>query len=187
MSVAASHTERSSPDPIVSVFDQYYTRLCYFAFKLVHDKEVAKDIVQDVFLKCWKSIPEVGEEAATRNFLYLSVRNASLNHLRHEGVEKRYSESQKNENQYDESGILEQLIRAEVLAEIRTAIEALPEGCRHVLKLGFFEGLKNEEIAQQLNISIHTVKSQKQRALKLLRLKLDLYSFLLLSFFLGDS
>ena len=55
---------------------------------------------------------------------------------------------------------------------IREAIDKLPEGCRMVLKLAYFEGLKNDEIATELGISINTVKTQRQRAMKLMRLSL---------------
>jgi RNA polymerase sigma factor (sigma-70 family) len=75
---------------------------------------------------------------------------------------------------------LDLIIRAEVIGEIQRSIEDLPEGCKVVIKLAFTEGLKNEEIAKALGISINTVKSQKQRALKLLRLNLDFKSFLIL-------
>ena len=60
------------------------------------------------------------------------------------------------------------------------AIEQLPEGCKTVLKLAYFEGLKNDEIATELGVSINTVKTQRQRALNLLRLRLPKGAYLLL-------
>lgn len=186
MPAASSNPDHHS-EAIERLFGQYYGRLCYFAFKMVQNPEAAKDIVHDVFVNCWKSFSYLQDETATRNFLYLSVRNASLNYLRHEGVEKNYAASQTAAHQPVEQGVLDQIIRAEVIAEIRAAIEELPDGCRNVLKMSFLDGLKNEEIAQQMNISINTVKSQKQRALKLLRLKLDLHTFLLVAALLSDS
>lgn len=162
------------------LFDQYYSRLCYYSFKIIHDTEASKDIVQDVFLKCWKTLLELNDVTASKNLLYLSVRNACLNHLRHEGVEKRYADLQSVDQDTVEEIGLNDIIRSEVIAEIKKAIETLPEGCKTVIKLSFITGLKNEEIANEMGISINTVKSQKQRALKLLRLKLDLNSFLVL-------
>ncbi len=165
---------------IAYLFNQYYSRLCFFAFKMVDDPEAAKDIVQDVFLKFWDNRQNFETETATKNFLYLSVRNACLNLIRHEGVEKRYAETLEMEPLADDGKGLDLIIRAEVIGEIQKAIEALPEGCRMVVKLAYMEGLKNEEIAQSMGISINTVKSQKQRALQLLRLKLNFNAFLIL-------
>jgi RNA polymerase sigma-70 factor (ECF subfamily) len=106
-----------------------------------------------------------------------------LNFLRHDLVEKKFAENQLDDSLTQEE-ILTQIIKAEALVLIKQAIEALPEGCRTVLKLAFFEGLKNEQIALELGISINTVKTQKQRALQLLRLKLSDKAYLLLLFLL---
>jgi RNA polymerase sigma-70 factor (ECF subfamily) len=162
------------------LFRSHYARLCYFAFKLIDNQETAEDIVQDSFLKLWHQGISIKDETATKAYLYQMVRNTCLNKIRHAEVEKRFADSQKAlpnvENEYS----LEWIIKAEVLGEIHKAIETLPAGCREVLKLAYFESQKNEEIAQLLGISINTVKTQKARALKLLRLKLPPSAYLLL-------
>lgn len=162
------------------LFDLYYFRLCYYAYTLIKDTESAKDIVQDVFFKCLNSLSELPNEAAAKNVLYLSVRNACFNYLRHQGVKEQYAASVMDEPEGIAEKGLNEIVRAEVIAEIRTAIDTLPDGCQQVIKLSFLEGLKNEEIAAKMGISINTVKSQKQRALKLLRFKLDLKAYFLL-------
>ena len=63
------------------------------------------------------------------------------------------------------------MIRAELMQEIYSEIEKLPEKRRMVFKLAYLEGLKNDEIATQMNISIHTVKEHKGKALQFLRLR----------------
>lgn len=165
---------------IENLFDRYYSRLCYYAYSIIQDTESAKDIVQDVFFKCLKSLTDIDNEAASKNLLYLSVRNACFNHLRHKGIKEQYAASLlEHPVEVSEKG-LDEIVRAEVIAEIRKAIDMLPEGCKMVIKLSFLEGLNNEEIAENMGISINTVKSQKQRALKLLRLKLDINAYTLL-------
>ncbi len=163
------------------IFNKYYSRLCYYAFKIINNQESAKDIVQDNFLKYWHTHQNFSGEVTIKNFLYLSVKNACLNYLRHEGVEKNFAKEAELQSIIEEEKAINHLIRAEVIGEIQKAIELLPNGCKSVIKLSFMEGLKNEEIALHLGISINTVKSQKQRALQLLRLKLDLKAFLLLT------
>ncbi len=152
------------------MFNTYYSRLCYYAYKIINNQESSKDIVQDVFLKYHSKPAEFSSELAIKNFLYLAVKNACLNFIRHDLVEKKFAENQV-ETALDQDQGLSHIIKTEALIAIKNAIEALPEGCRTVLKLAFFEGFKNEQIALELGISINTVKTQKQRALQLLRLK----------------
>jgi RNA polymerase sigma-70 factor (family 1) len=161
------------------LFQLYYSRLCYFAFKLVEDREAAEDLVQDAFVGYWHRQGDFDSEAAVKTFLYVTVRNACLNRIRHEKVRKKFADSQHTPEAVEAQG-LQNLVRAEVVGEVHKAIEALPPGCRQVLKLAYFEGLKNDEIAGQLEVSVNTVKTQKARALQLLRLKLDAGAFALL-------
>ena len=165
------------------MFNTYYSRLCFYAYKITNNQESSKDLVQDVFLKYHSKRAEFSSELAIKNFLYLAVKNACLNFLRHDLVEKKFAESQV-ETALVQEEVLTHIIKAEVLVLIKQTIETLPEGCRTVLKLAFFEGLKNEQIALELGISINTVKTQKQRALQLMRLKLSDKAYLLLLFLL---
>ena len=160
------------------LFDLYYTRLCYFSHKLIGDKEASEDIVQDAFVAYWKKSADFDNELSSKNFLYLTVKNACLNVIRHEQVVKKFAESNDNSG-FTEEKITENIIRSEVAGEIHNAIATLPKGCRQVLELAYFGDLKNNEIADQLQISINTVKTQKARALQLLRLKLDVGSLIL--------
>lgn len=169
----------SKKNDIEHLFNTYYARLCLFAHKIIENKEAAEDIVQDVFVKIWNKSIDVTEPAAIKSFLYLSVRNACLNYLRHVGVEQKFLDSQ-NSNSTEVDKVLENIIRAEVLGEVHRAIESLPAGCRQVLKLAYFESLKNDAIAKELGVSINTVKTQKQRALQLLRMKLDINTYIFL-------
>ena len=67
--------------------------------------------------------------------------------------------------------VLNEIIREEVLHEVYAAIEALPFQCRRVFKMCYVDGLSNPEIAERSNLSVHTVKNYKVRAIGLLRLK----------------
>ena len=178
-SVEHSDIPPDNKPEIKEIFEFYYSRLCYFAFKMLGDEEKAKDVVQDAFVVLWNKMADFDNETATKNFLYLSVKNACLNLLRHNAVKQKFITTQDSADFIDEK-ITANIILAEVNGEIHKAIETLPAGCKNVLKLSYFEGLKNQEIADALNISINTVKTQKARALQILRLKLDKFSFLLL-------
>jgi RNA polymerase sigma-70 factor (ECF subfamily) len=167
------------------LFNFYYARLCYFAFKMIGEREAAEDLVQEAFVKLWERQEDFTNELSAKTFLYVTTRNACLNRIRHEEVEKKYIKSHYSEEVEAEKG-LQSIIQAEVLGEIHNAIEELPQGCRQVLKLAYFEGLKNHEIAEQLGVSVNTIKTQKARALQLLRLKLDVGAITLLTITLAQ-
>jgi RNA polymerase sigma-70 factor (ECF subfamily) len=164
---------------VEAIFRRYYPKLCYFAFKIIDDKASSEDVVQDVFLRFQDRLPQFNSETALGSFLYLSVKNACLNLLRHRTVEAKYEASASFLLQ-EEAPFVENLIRAEVYGEIQQAILSLPAGCRNVINLAYFDGLKNEEIANRLQVSVNTVKTQKQRGLQLLRLRLRTDAFFLL-------
>ena len=161
------------------IFRAYYPRLCYYAYTLVNDKEVSEDMVQDVFMRLQGKLDNFLAEKALKSFLYLSVKNACLNQLKHRAVEEKHADTFDLPISEDPVA-LNNLIKAEVAGEVHLALMHLPKGCRNVITLSFFEGLKNEEIAQKLNISINTVKTQKKRALQILRTKMAPSSFGLL-------
>lgn len=171
---------RQDASDFEALFRTHFRALCHFAFQLLRDEAFAKDIVQDAFVSYWNRREEVSSHpSAIRNFLYSSVRNASLNALRHTRVVNAYLERQEADPA-EEAEVEHAMIRSEVLAHIYEAIESLPEACRRISRMGYLEGLKNREIAAQLGVSVNTVKTQKKRGLELLRLRLDPRYFFLL-------
>ena len=164
-----------------ALFKEFFNRLVYFSFQFTGDKEQAQDIVQEAFINYWNQHEKVADnKIAIKNFLYSSVRNASLNSLRHKKVVENYAQSS-GTAEPEEPPVTDAIIIAEVMAEIHSAIHSLPENCRLVSVLGYLEGKKNREIADDLDMSVNTVKKQKQRALQLLRIKLTPEIFIMLA------
>lgn len=164
------------------LFNTSYAGLVYFAFNMLRDKADAEDIVQDAFVKYWNCQNEIGDDLpAIKGYLYTTVRNACLNFLRHKAVARKY-EDELTAVEADEKIAIHSIIRAEVLSEIHNAIESLPSACRQISRMSFLEEKKNQEIADELGLSINTVKTQKQRAMHMLREKLTFELFCLLVF-----
>lgn len=154
------------------IFKQFYGPLCLFAERMLRDRPAAEDIVGDTFLKLWNRHTDFENLQNIKAFLYITTRNASLNMLKQMQRES-LSKKQLAYLSGDKDGfILNDIIRSEVLSEIYREIEKLPEQCRKIFKMSYFEGKKNQEIAAMLEISVHTVKNQKARAIQLLRVKL---------------
>jgi len=151
------------------IFKKFYPRLCDFAYYLLKDQDAAEDVVQDAFIVFLEQKDSISNHpSALKSFLYSSVKHACLNRLRHHKVVDAYHKSHPLELLQDPK-ILDGIIHAEILAEIHHAISELPEDCALVLRYGYLEGLKNRKIAELLNISVDSVKYQKQKALGLLK------------------
>ena len=164
------------------IYKKYYTGLYYHAKKIVGNKTVAKDIVQDNFLKIWESRTSITINTSLSSYLYKSVYNTSLNYLKHSQVIEKHLNHQKEQIEMAKSysSITKEhgqsiLIAKECSQQIDEAIQNLPEKCRAIFKLSRFEGLKNKEIAAELKISINTVQTQISIALQSLRLDLCEY------------
>lgn len=149
------------------LFAKYHTRLCYFASTLLPSSEGVEDVVQEAFVKLWQKKTDFYNLNAIKTFLYITVKNRCLNIYKHDKVVKRYADLLQDEAGEDEA--MNRLLEAEILEKVHQALQKLPEGCRNVLHLSYFKGMKNREVAEHLHVSINTVKTQKKRALHLLR------------------
>jgi RNA polymerase sigma-70 factor (ECF subfamily) len=173
MSVNEDQAAPSDNLDLKRLFDRYYTRLVYFSAQIVGSQEAAEDIAQEAFIKYWDQRSEIlPHSLAIKNYLYSTVKHASLNAVRHEKVKAGYAASLGETVAVTES-LDNAIIHAEVLAQLHSALSALPEGCQQISRMCYLEGMKNQEVAEELGISINTVKTQKKRALQLLRLKLN--------------
>ena len=143
------------------VFKKYYQPLVVFVVRHVGDEDVAKDIVQDIFFKLFES------SRSLKSWFYKVARNAAVDYLRHLQVEDKYkflmAEAMINVPDMDEE------IDEQVYDKVNLAIESLPEQCRLIIKLNVLEGKKYQEIAEELGITINTIRTQVSRGYKKLR------------------
>jgi RNA polymerase sigma-70 factor (family 1) len=158
--------------------------MVFFSFNMIKDKREAEDIVQEAFLNYWNRKNEISQDlTAIKSFLYTTVKNASLNLLRHQKVIKKFQD-QLPQILIDDKSILNSIIQAEVISKIHNALESLPAGCQQISRMSYLDDKNNNEIALELGISVNTVKTQKQRAMQILRQKLtpEILSIFLLLF-----
>ena len=164
---------------IERIFRSHYGAFCSFASKYVRDDAVVEDIVQDAFVTLLERSPHFDTETHLKNFLYVTIRNACLNYIRDEEAKNRYVEAQVREEKTE--SFEEEIILSEVYQELANAVAELPEECRKVFELCYFQGKDNNEAAEILGISVNTVRTQKARGKKILREKLkDVYPLALL-------
>ena len=168
------------------LYFKYHGRLVLYANKYLHDLELAKDIVQEAFIALWGKNDKTVVIEHPKAYLFQSVRNKALNHIR--------SNAKELVNDYDISEILNfherkvlsdaktpfnSLLELELEEQFSIVKDKLPKGCLQVFEMSRSEGLKNFEIAEKLGVSIKTVEKHISKALKVFRKELLPYLSLL--------
>lgn len=155
------------------IFKAYYSALCHYAETIIGEPGHAEDIVQDVFERLWQKPYAFEDLRHLKDFLYKATRNAAINFLK--GAQHSKERQAKFLHEQEESTTSEDLdiIRMEVFRVIYREMSNLPEQCGKIVRMSYIEGLKNEQIAEILSISLQTVKNQKTRGMKLLRMRLS--------------
>ncbi|MHA4810907.1 RNA polymerase sigma-70 factor [Flavitalea flava] len=167
-------TWRSIQQKDGQVFENYYKEhYTYFflgACKYLKDAGLAGEIVNDVFVTIWEDAEKIHIDSSLKSYIYRAVINRSLNAL---NKNKRERQLQKELNRLPEPVVeLREMEENELKLRLYRAIDQLPEQCQRVFKMSRFEALKQQEIADQLGISIKTVKNHITHALKQLTIAL---------------
>ncbi|WP_207532888.1 RNA polymerase sigma-70 factor [Desertivirga arenae] len=140
-------------------YKKQYKSLHMLAFSYVRRHEIAEEIVNDVFINIWNKASELEINQSFKNYIVRSVVNASINFLKKEKV---YADKQEKYTRWTENMLdVEENIEEKELIFLRLekALELLPPQCKKVMMMSRFEKLKQQEIADRLNISIKTVKN----------------------------
>jgi RNA polymerase sigma-70 factor (ECF subfamily) len=165
------------------IYERFYQSLCYFSNTMLNDQEKAQDVVQSVLVKLWQEKIVFDDLHHIRNYLYKSVRNATLNELNKDAAHSRILKGlgEHNPDIYHQEDHFHTIVRAELYKKILDAVSQLPSKTAQVFKLAFLEQKSNPEIAELLSISINTVKVHKNNAKKALRYTLrDIYPLMAL-------
>ncbi|WP_207510965.1 RNA polymerase sigma factor [Longitalea luteola] len=154
------------------VYTLFYGQLCYFAEKLVISRQLAEEIVVDVFVRTFRSTVSVTSMEHLRGYLFQAVKNQSLNYLKRE---KRYEQHLSNYATTSQLAIEHfenEMIETSALELIFQIAEGLPPECKRIFELLYKEQLCYQDIAVQLQLHIQTVRNQNARAIAYIRKKL---------------
>jgi len=164
--------KRDDSDSFELLFRRYFNRLKAFTISFVKDDALAKDIVQEVFIKVWEKRASI-KDISLEVFLYKMVRNQCLNYLRHVKVVENRSGGLKDATQMEELYRIDiirdepyLLIEKELEHEIVEVMNQLPDKCKEVFQLSRIDGLMNAEIADKLQVSVKNVEKHMTKALK---------------------
>jgi len=161
-----------------------YTGILYtHAYSKLQDREEAKDVVHDVFSYLWSKRGTIEFQINISGYLYQSLRNKILNIIAHKKIESEYAGSLQTFLDHGKADT-DQLTRVNQLkAIIESEMANMPAKMREIFELSRKKHLSHREIAQELGISEKTVKNQVNNALKILRIKLGIFNYLIFLLF----
>lgn len=151
--------------------------LIKFCTMYIHQTEAAEDIVSDVFFKCWTNRKNLTDVQSLDTYLFVAVKNQSLNYIKKFSRIHLVQIDDTNEFQFlNTYNPQEELETKELMAKMEQAIETLPQQCRIIFRLIKEEDLRYKEVAEIMNLSPKTVKNQLYRAIKKLNVVLTEHS-----------
>lgn len=170
-------------------FSSLFTLLVKAAYKFTKDEAIAEDIVQDVFLKVLQKNKTTPLRAKLSTYLYRAVVNESIDYLRKNNKVIKVSIQPIHLSLFENNDPNENHLELMEI-KVKLAIAELPKKCREIFIMSKIQGLKYQEIANELGISIKTVENQMGKAYKMLRNKLkndsvNDYKFTLLTLIIG--
>ncbi|MDD4192880.1 MAG: RNA polymerase sigma-70 factor [Mangrovibacterium sp.] len=166
--------------PFEELFDKYYAMLCLIACDLVKNKQLAEEIVDEVFVHLWLKRESIDIQKSIRAYLIKSVQNRCMDWFQQTKAERliidnKFDISDHDMIRWSDDYPLGNLLVRELEDIVSQSIAALPERCREIFLLSRNEELTYEEIASKLSITINTVKTQMKIALSKLREALSDY------------
>lgn len=154
------------------VFSKYYGIMVLYAARFMDTKEDAEEVTQEVFVKFWEKCETLSPDSSVKSYLYRSVHNSCLNAIKHEKVKDSYRQYMVQFMESSSENSFEPEDPDKLMSRITGEIDKLPPRCSEIFKLSRYEGLKYQEIADHLGISVKTVEVQMGKALKVLRERL---------------
>jgi RNA polymerase sigma-70 factor (ECF subfamily) len=151
------------------LFLNYYNKLSAFAQQYIKQRERAEEITSELFVKLWLKRTDLAHIVNPEVYLYVSIKNASLNQLRSISKYNMHSVDDKESMPSQNTDHIEWgMERKELTLKLNEAVEALPQQRKIIFKLVKENGLKSREVAQILGISTRTVENQMYKAVKAL-------------------
>ena len=150
------------------LFRLHYVRFVNFAASVIGDKEAAKDLVQEAFMKVWLNRAKLDVSMSIGSYLYVLVKRSALNFLRDRKFAERLTRELEQSISHSSDG--DRTVDADdALRRVANGVEHLPDQRKTVFLMSRKDGLSNQEIADELNLSVKTVERHISLALSDLR------------------
>lgn len=162
------------------VFRQYYAPLCLYGLSITGRKDVAEEIVQELFYVWWKDRENIQILRSVKNYLYGAVRNQSLQYLEHIAVQERHRERVLLKEKDEQDATPHQQLEYKELEEvINRTLKQLPDRRLKIFRMHRMEGKKYKEIAETLSVSVKTIEAEMTKVYQLLRQEIEKYTHII--------
>ena len=161
--------KKRNEEAFLAIYQKYHAYLYQLALRYLKNIQMAEDTVQYVFVKLWETTKEIEIEVSLKNYLYTMTKNYILNQIRNHKdiISIHYANAQQEIS--DDSDFSKQLEDTQLSDLLRQGIDVLPSQKREVCRLKIELNLRNQDIADKMGISVHTVKTHYQESIKMLR------------------
>jgi RNA polymerase sigma-70 factor (ECF subfamily) len=157
---------RGDKQEFEKLFRSSYVSLVSYARVLLKDHDMAEEIVQDLFFRLWQGRENLKIESSLNGYLFRSVHNRSLHYIEHLKVVSRHAGEIAAEAPASSDSVTEDIYYSELQEKVTRVLDRLPERCRAIFRMSRFEGLKYNEIADKLSVSLKTVEADMGKALR---------------------
>jgi RNA polymerase sigma-70 factor (ECF subfamily) len=166
---------------LAAIYKKYWQQLYLSAYNILKDKLACEDIIQELFIKLWNNRESLEIQVSLKAYLYASTRYEVYRQVRTGRLTSDVFDTLYDRLQTPAE--YKNIEYKELVAEVSSVVDTLPQKCREVYKLSREEYLSHKQIASKLNISTKTVENHLTKALRQLRTSLGSF-FLLQIFFL---
>lgn len=164
------------------IFKIYYPQLCLFANKYTKDFELAREVVQDMFVYVWENKDKLQDKKSIKSYFHAAVKFNSIRKFNDRNIKQVKIEEIPEYDLKDD--FKDEIEFVELQEAIFNTIESLPPKCKKVFKLSRFEQMTYSNIAIELNISKKTVEAQISKALKILQKTFEDYLLIIIIVFI---
>lgn len=147
-------------------FDGYYTNLVCYANGFLFDKDASEDLVQEVFIYFWENASKLDITTSLKSYIYTMVKNRCFNYLKSIKVTDKLKLLEFNIDLFTEH-VAEPVSEEDkgiIYHQILKVVDTLPEKMQQIVRLKFIQNYSYQEIAEELGVSVNTVKTQLKRA-----------------------
>jgi RNA polymerase sigma-70 factor, ECF subfamily len=149
-----------------TIYREHHRRVYAIALRFARDPEGAEEIVQDAFVRAWRSLPSFNGNSRLSTWLHSVAVNAALDRVRKRSRREAMVATEPDLDRY--AGEVARAMPGADL-DLERAVASLPDGAREVVILHYMEGYPCADIAERLGVVEGTVKSQLHRARRLLK------------------
>lgn len=157
---------------LTELYNTYWQLLFISAYNIIKDKELCEDIIQDIFMNIWHNREKLEINISLKGYLYACARYQVFNQFRKNKDKIHVEFFNDLDKRFQYVTPETEMMHKELVQQINTIVETLPEKCQLVYKLSREEQLTHKEIAVRLNISVKTVENHITKALQTVRLSM---------------